>query len=144
MLQVDAGCTMPCAGNSAQICGDGNRMSVFAAGKPSTTAQPSDPATVGSYNFTGCYTDNTGGRALTAKSTSGSSMTIESCASYCSGYTYFGTEFADECELFPFSSIGLKTDLLLISCRLLWQLYRWQQHPCQCWRLLNPMCWKRL
>jgi hypothetical protein len=35
-------------------------------------------------------------RVLTSAATAGSSMTLESCAAFCSKYTYFGTEYADE------------------------------------------------
>ena len=101
MLQVDAGCNQPCAGNSSQMCGAGNRLSLFSASAPSSLAPPASPSEVGAYNYLGCYTDNKAGRALTAKSTSGSSVALESCASFCSGYTYFGTEYANECRPSP-------------------------------------------
>jgi hypothetical protein len=35
-------------------------------------------------------------RVLNAKATAGSTISLESCATFCSGYTYFGTEYADE------------------------------------------------
>jgi hypothetical protein len=38
-------------------------------------------------------------RVLTAKATAGSTISIETCAAFCSAYTYFGLEYADEvCE----------------------------------------------
>ncbi|KAK9426512.1 putative WSC domain-containing protein [Seiridium unicorne] len=54
--------------------------------------------TVSSYMLVGCWTEGSGARALSAKSTSSSdSMTLESCASFCSAYHYFGTEYGGEC-----------------------------------------------
>jgi hypothetical protein len=35
-------------------------------------------------------------RVLSAKATAGSTISLESCATFCSAYTYFGTEYADE------------------------------------------------
>jgi len=46
-----------------------------------------------------CYTDNSvTGRSLVGGATSGSSMTIELCGSYCKGlsFSYFEVEYADE------------------------------------------------
>ncbi|KAH8200280.1 hypothetical protein TruAng_005553 [Truncatella angustata] len=54
--------------------------------------------TVGSYALVGCWMEGTGTRALSAKSTSSpDSMTLESCAAFCSAYHYFGTEYGGEC-----------------------------------------------
>ncbi|KAK6066430.1 WSC domain-containing protein [Seiridium cupressi] len=54
--------------------------------------------TVSSYTLMGCWTEGSGARALSAKSTlSSDSMTLESCASFCSAYHYFGTEYGGEC-----------------------------------------------
>ena len=36
-------------------------------------------------------------RALNAATFAADSMTLEACATYCAGYTYFGTEYAREC-----------------------------------------------
>ncbi|KAL8855582.1 MAG: hypothetical protein Q9178_007774 [Gyalolechia marmorata] len=60
---------------------------------PSSTSLPSHPG----YDYQGCYTDNTSGRVLTGKSQSVSTNTYASCATYCSGYTYFGVEYGSEC-----------------------------------------------
>ncbi|CZR57380.1 related to beta-1,3 exoglucanase precursor [Phialocephala subalpina] len=54
--------------------------------------------TVGAYTFQGCYTEGTGVRALTSASFYNyTAMTIEMCASDCSGYSYFGVEYGGEC-----------------------------------------------
>lgn len=54
---------------------------------------------VGNYSFQGCYTEATGVRALSDKTyVNSTSMTNELCASTCAGYTYFGTEYHEECQ----------------------------------------------
>lgn len=74
----------------------------------STTASPSAtaaPANLANYTYLGCaiepyyygYTSSNGGRALAAKKTTSSNMTLEMCATNCAGYTYFGTEYSTEC-----------------------------------------------
>lgn len=66
----------------------------------SVSATPTGPSikqTVGSYSYQGCYTEATTGRALKEKTYANDSMTLESCASFCTGFNYFGTEYAREC-----------------------------------------------
>ncbi|CZR68739.1 related to glyoxal oxidase precursor [Phialocephala subalpina] len=55
------------------------------------------PVSTGSWTFYGCQTEATNARALGSKSTAYDTMTIESCASDCAGYTYFGVEYGREC-----------------------------------------------
>lgn len=68
-----------------------------AAGPPLAPKVLEHKAVVGLYNFKGCYTEGTGVRALSDKSTSNNTMTSEFCASYCTGYNYFGIEYGSEC-----------------------------------------------
>jgi hypothetical protein len=95
--QSDASaCNMACSGDSTQTCGGPSRMNLFKAG---TTVQgPANP-TVSGWNYTGCWTDNTNGRALGSSTTASSTMTIEMCTSYCGGkgYTMAGVEYGQEC-----------------------------------------------
>ncbi|KAG4437998.1 hypothetical protein IFR05_006499 [Cadophora sp. M221] len=56
--------------------------------KPSTTPTQTGPAivrTIGSYSYAGCYTESTKGRALSLKSFADDTMTVEICASTCTG-----------------------------------------------------------
>jgi hypothetical protein len=62
-----------------------------------TPTGPSQPATVGTWNWYGCQTEATGARALSGKSFAADTMTLESCASFCAGFNYFGVEYAREC-----------------------------------------------
>lgn len=42
-------------------------------------------------------TEGTGVRALGSQTWAAGTMTLEACANFCQGYTYFGTEYASEC-----------------------------------------------
>ncbi|OCK79181.1 WSC-domain-containing protein [Lepidopterella palustris CBS 459.81] len=108
-----SGCNMPCAGNSAETCGGSDFLnmwytnntvtSTFTTATASTTAPittmtgPVVVASVGNYLSIGCYNEVPNGRALTVKSVANNSMTVELCAAFCSGTTYFGVEYGAEC-----------------------------------------------
>lgn len=66
--------------------------------------------TVGKYTFVGCQTEGTGVRALSADSYAADAMTLESCAAYCSSFSYFATEYGRECE---FKDLRPRIQLLL-------------------------------
>ncbi|KAH8887407.1 heme peroxidase [Thozetella sp. PMI_491] len=92
-----ADCSMPCTGNPFEYCGAGNRLELYST-DITVPAGPSQPATVsGGWKFVSCYTEGTGSRALTGASYADDAMTLESCAAYCTGYKYFGTEYGREC-----------------------------------------------
>jgi len=87
------GCSMTCSGDSTEICGGPNRLSFY-------TLTPTGPQTVqkaGNFAYQGCYSEATNTRALSAKNTAASTMTVEICAAFCSGYTYMGVEYSQEC-----------------------------------------------
>ncbi|EKD15864.1 hypothetical protein MBM_05875 [Drepanopeziza brunnea f. sp. 'multigermtubi' MB_m1] len=108
------GCNMVCAGNALQWCGGGNRLNLYLlngtspaptssasvptgtnSASPSTpTATAAGPVTVS--NFTG---EATNGRALNSVllPIAGSDTDVETCATACAGYTYFGVEYGSEC-----------------------------------------------
>lgn len=86
---------MPCAGNATESCGGPSRLNIFWSGV--TVAPPGNKPTVGAYNYYGCQTEATGQRALSGATTASNTMTAEACAAFCSGYTYFGMEYASEC-----------------------------------------------
>ncbi|KAI0880342.1 WSC-domain-containing protein [Annulohypoxylon maeteangense] len=105
-VSTEADCNMACKGNSSQICGGSSRMSIW---NNTLYVSTHNLITISSsgYAYLGCYTEGTSGRALgkgtntasTSASTSGPSMTIETCASYCTGkgYAYMGVEYGQEC-----------------------------------------------
>ncbi|KAK5728811.1 hypothetical protein LTR15_001951 [Elasticomyces elasticus] len=96
---IDSSCASPCTGNASEICGGGNRLSLFSNGSPIVNAPPGTPEVIGSdWYYSNCYTEGSGGaRALAGKGASGNFMTLEYCASFCKGYQYFGTEYSSEC-----------------------------------------------
>ncbi|KAL9044249.1 MAG: hypothetical protein Q9214_002599 [Letrouitia sp. 1 TL-2023] len=106
-LANETDCNYRCAGNQSQTCGgngyfhDGSFMSLFTngKGKPPTISAggPVVVKSVGPYNYTGCFMEPAGARALGSDKTASDEMTLETCASYCSAYTYFGIEYASEC-----------------------------------------------
>lgn len=51
---------------------------------------------INAYDYAGCFTEATEGRALTGKVTYDDSMTNERCAATCQGFTWFGTEYGRE------------------------------------------------
>ncbi|ETS86981.1 hypothetical protein PFICI_00809 [Pestalotiopsis fici W106-1] len=94
---IESSCSTACPGNSSEICGGGNRLSLYSNGSPAQQSAPGTPESIGDFYYVSCYTEATSGHALSSKSTSTSSMTLEYCASYCKGYQYFGTEYGSEC-----------------------------------------------
>lgn len=87
---------MACAGNQYQYCGAGNRLSLYLDdGKE--TVEPMHPLNVGPYEFLGCWTEISGGRALPDAILARNNMTNGMCAVFCDGYTFFGTEYGREC-----------------------------------------------
>ncbi|KAK5658489.1 hypothetical protein OQA88_1880 [Cercophora sp. LCS_1] len=100
----EADCNMLCAGDPTEYCGAGNRIELYSttatrstSTTPTPTATLARQPTVGAYTLVGCQTEATVGRALSQDSYADDSMTLESCATYCNGYTYFATEYGREC-----------------------------------------------
>lgn len=115
-------CTMPCAGNSGEICGGSNAINVYAqpaSNLTTTTATPTPtststststtstasatptvfaPAVIGTYISMGCYSDNNGGRALT-QLYANDTMSLDICAQQAAANSaaYFGVEYGREC-----------------------------------------------
>ncbi|KAK4220709.1 WSC domain-containing protein [Podospora fimiseda] len=49
------------------------------------------------YNYTGCYTEASGIRALSGLSYFEDLMTVQKCAAACAGFNHFGVEYGREC-----------------------------------------------
>jgi WSC domain len=92
-----ADCNMVCTGNPYEYCGAGNRLELYVFPTLAVPPPPSQPAHVGGWNFSSCRTEASGVRALSSSSIAADTMTLESCAAFCSGYTYFGAEYGREC-----------------------------------------------
>ncbi|KAK3327788.1 WSC domain-containing protein [Cercophora scortea] len=123
-VAVESTCSYTCAGDPSELCGGSSRISLYALNgtavttpsssssttgtatisattRSTTSAAPtsvaSSPAVVGNYSFVDCHTDLVAARTLRGKNTQSAAMTVEFCAAYCNGYTYFGVEYSQEC-----------------------------------------------
>ncbi|KAJ7057174.1 WSC domain-containing protein, partial [Mycena amicta] len=90
-------CNMPCAGESTQTCGAGNRLSIYSANQTTTTT-PTGPTLPTGWAYVSCMQDGNA-RLLNGYTFSNSSMTVESCIGTCKarGFIYAGIENANEC-----------------------------------------------
>ncbi|KAK4129599.1 copper radical oxidase [Parathielavia appendiculata] len=130
-----SGCAMTCNGNSTELCGGPDRLNVYSYGgqSPSGTSSaaatstgggsqptgPSQPETVGNYEWYGCRTEATAGRALSAATFASDDMTLEACQAYCSAYTYFGVEYSRECycgDSFAAGSVAAPASECSMTC----------------------------
>jgi hypothetical protein len=101
----EAGCNMPCNGDSGKTCGGSNRLSLFGLGgaSPNPTSTSTAPtSTPTGWSLLGCYTDSVAARSLPAGGNvpgGAGAMTNELCQASCksSGYTLAGTEYSGEC-----------------------------------------------
>lgn len=118
------GCNMLCNGNASEYCGGPNRLNVYnfhnqawiphpsatyttssavstatatVSGPVPTGTGPVQPEIVDGWYFYGCQSEATGIRALSKKTFAADTMTLEACAAFCTGYKYWGTEYAREC-----------------------------------------------
>jgi hypothetical protein len=91
---VTTSCTQPCGGDSTEMCGGANEISVYEI--------IGEVMSVPGWNIIGCYSDNAyPNTTLTGNDTTGPDMTPQSCADFCSGFQYFGVE--DGTESYPFA-----------------------------------------
>ncbi|OAG03405.1 WSC-domain-containing protein [Paraphaeosphaeria sporulosa] len=61
---------------------------------PTTSPIPGSP--LSAYTYVGCFID-VPQRCLRARSVANSSVSLDFCAAFCAGYTFFGTEYTNEC-----------------------------------------------
>ncbi|KAJ7165067.1 WSC domain-containing protein, partial [Mycena filopes] len=92
-------CNMPCAGESTQTCGAGNRLSIYST--PQTTTAPTGPTLPSGWAYISCKQDGAN-RLLTGMNCyyfTNTALTVESCISTCKarGFTYAGMEYTNEC-----------------------------------------------
>ncbi|OCK73379.1 WSC-domain-containing protein [Lepidopterella palustris CBS 459.81] len=87
-------CNYPCTGDATEMCGGSRRLSLY---HNDAWTAPQLPNSIGNYALYGCVTDSPSHRTLTGASLSNSDMTLEMCATFCSAYKYFGTEWSVEC-----------------------------------------------
>lgn len=141
---------MACGGSNTEICGGSSRFSMYVIKNYVT---PSTPQTFAGYSYAGCYTESTIGRALTSSSsTNYNSMTLNTCATFCKGYSMWGIEYGGEVSCFPTPAISKwpPANMMVVSLRQYprgWKCPRsWRRQ-----RLLNdlsrelhPACLRRI
>ena len=100
-------CSTKCKGQSSQLCGAGKRLSVYkntVYNEPPPL--PNHVPRSGNYQWAGCFTEATTGRALSGASYATDSMTVDTCAAYCAanGWLMMGVEYVRECESTPINN----------------------------------------
>ncbi|KAI8267287.1 hypothetical protein K4K58_008184 [Colletotrichum sp. SAR11_239] len=93
----DTECSFACPGNGFQICGAGNRLSVYKNENIVTSAGPSAKAKAGSYVSAGCYSDLVQGQRALSRTRADDAMTPDMCATFCAGSAWMGVEYGKEC-----------------------------------------------
>ena len=86
---------MPCSGTSDEVCGAGDRLTVFTNGN----AAPAVAQQSGNYVSLGCYSDKVGARTLTTQMFLSGNVRVSDCTTACNngGYAYAGLEVGQEC-----------------------------------------------
>lgn len=128
LAKADTECNTNCAGNAAQKCGSGGRLSVYSSQNPLKIIKKAAPIQkVGNWTYQGCAT-NIGGqwlKPLPWKLTNQTGNTPEWCTSRCQKYGYmaagleYGVEWYVTCQIFSMHD--------LINSQLLW---RSRSHDC--------------
>ena len=74
-------CSMPCSGDSTQMCGGNNRLNLFLSSNPAPTAAA--PTLPTGWAANGCVAEPSSGRALSQYSFTANNMTPQLCAQTC-------------------------------------------------------------
>jgi len=147
-LDVNNDCNMACAGDNTELCGGAGAMNVYevaggpsitlpttytytatatSAGAGAATASSTVLATpvpaAGGFNYVSCAVEpfeqnGLSYRALQDDSTSSNNMTVAACATYCSGYAYFGVEYASQCYCGNTIAAGTTQDPTDATCNM--------------------------
>lgn len=115
-LVADSECSMTCSGSASELCGAGNRLSVYAkdgtappSSTPPSATTPgaptsSSPAPVVTgipegWSSQGCWIDGAHGRILQHQLPDSQTNSQSSCAAACAaaGYSISGTEYSVQC-----------------------------------------------
>lgn len=85
----ESDCAFRCSGNKTQLCGGSSRLNLYVK-----HATPN----IQGWMYEGCTSDTVADRVLIAAAmTDTTNMSYATCASFCSGYVYFGVEYGTEC-----------------------------------------------
>jgi len=90
------GCDHACSGDSSQVCGGANRLSVY---RSSAFVAPAFVPAVAGFAAAGCFAEGRTERALAAFSFASANMTVAACVAACAArdYALAGLEFRSEC-----------------------------------------------
>ncbi|ORX38365.1 hypothetical protein BD324DRAFT_578097 [Kockovaella imperatae] len=110
-------CNMACSGNSRQLCGGPDRLTLFT----NTKAPSSTPVLPTGWTANGCWTEANNMRALANYSYASNNMTAQNCIAACSsrGYKYAGAEYASQCycgNVFQSGSVQAATSDCNMAC----------------------------
>jgi hypothetical protein len=90
---------MACSGNTTEVCGGSNRISIYGSGGTPLPGPFTNPGPPG-WSSVGCYSDNAASRTLTNLGVvpgGGAAMTVSLCTTACAGYALAGVEYGAEC-----------------------------------------------
>ncbi len=93
-------CNMACGGDHNEICGAGNRLSIYLKDGYSVPAAPQHVPKVHGFAWAGCYREGNNTRALSgATKVDYTNMSVEICAEFCIGNSLLlmGVEYGGEC-----------------------------------------------
>ncbi|KAH9896068.1 hypothetical protein C8Q73DRAFT_463729 [Cubamyces lactineus] len=95
---TESDCNFACTGDASEICGAGNRLSVYWNG----VLPPPPPITVpavGDWISLGCFNDSVNARVLSVGVNVDGPFTVESCTTACfnNNFPLAGMEFAGQC-----------------------------------------------
>lgn len=101
LANADTDCAMKCSGNSSEICGGPNRMSIYASGNLTTYPVPTTQTKNLPPNWTyqGCLNDNGNSRVLSHQIDMLTNLTATACLTLCGqyGYSAAGLEYGQQC-----------------------------------------------
>ncbi|KAM6513609.1 hypothetical protein FALCPG4_015994 [Fusarium falciforme] len=117
---AETDCNMPCSGDSTQMCGAGNRLSIYSEGDfpiwPVPVAKETDLP--GLWEYKGCVFDNGNPYILEwlwedAPNYASSNMMIDSCLERCQrfGYSAAGVEYARQCVCGDLGAVDARPDV---------------------------------
>ncbi|AEO65393.1 uncharacterized protein THITE_2112326 [Thermothielavioides terrestris NRRL 8126] len=90
-----AQCSLRCGGDYNNVCGDADRLNVFLTSE--CKDEPANVPSVDGFSYKSCWTDDVNNRSLADNVLRSDDMTVEKCAAFCQGSSYFGVEYGREC-----------------------------------------------
>ena len=97
----DSQCAMTCGGNSSEVCGGPDRMSIYAVGNFSSYSAPTavNTSLPGDWKYQGCLTDTPQPRVFPYQIDMETNLTIPNCLNLCHEYGYgaAGVEYGNQC-----------------------------------------------